>query len=158
ERRLGHQLVSFTINRLVAMLKANGSLLPTAAGLGAADPRLVGHAAHLAMEEPSREAISALASEVVRFLTGNGQIKPRANPLELEPNVLERALWSTHAALGGERPTLLGRLQDEVRDHYRSLWRQYIRRLNTELLERAPGLYTRLVLEMLLKGAVILDQ
>src|SRR5262249_55082427 len=95
ERRLGHQLVSFTISRLVAILKGNGSLRANGAGPGAADPRLIGHAAHLAMEEPSREAVSALASEVVRFLTDNGQLKPGANPLELQPNVLDRALWST---------------------------------------------------------------
>ena len=157
QRRLGHQLVSFTISRLVVSLKANGSLPATATGPGL-DPQLTAHAEHLAMEEPSREAVAAVASAVIRILTENGQIKPGINPLDLKPNVLERALWSTHQALGGEQPTLLGRLHDEVRDHYTALWRQYLRRLNAELLERAPALYTRLVLEMLLKNAVIRDE
>jgi Cu(I)/Ag(I) efflux system membrane protein CusA/SilA len=156
ERKLGRQLVLFTTTRLLAMLQANDSLRATP-GPGTRNPLLAGHASHLAME-PSREAVAALVTDVVRSLTESGQIELGGNPLELRPTIVQRGLWSVHAALGGERPTLLGRLHDEVREQHTALWRQYIGQLNAELLERAPGLYTRLVLEVLLKHAVIRDE
>jgi Cu(I)/Ag(I) efflux system membrane protein CusA/SilA len=157
ERTLARELLWFTTNRLVATLKANGALAATVGGPGAADPRLTEHAAHLVME-PSREAVAALVSDLLRTLTDSGQIKPGVDPFELRPNLLERGLWSVNAALGGEPPTLVGSLQDEVRSHSTALWRRYIRKLNSELLDRAPGLFTRLVLEVLLKHAVVLDE
>jgi Cu(I)/Ag(I) efflux system membrane protein CusA/SilA len=155
ERALGGQLVHFTTARLMALLQANGSLSVTAAS---AHPRTHAspHAAHLAME-PSREAVAALARDVIRTLAEHGALEPGADPLALRPNVLERRLWSLHTALGGEKPTFLGRLHDEVRDRFRDLWKQHVRKLNSELLDRAPGLYTRLVLEVLLKNATLLD-
>ncbi len=168
ERTLGQQLVYFTTTRLVAMLKANGSL-PVAEGPGTTNARLsrsdalpTGHAGHLAMD-PSREAVAALVSDVVRTLTENELIAPGAEPLQLRLNDLERGLWSLGDALGsdilgGERPTLVAQLHDEVRKQHASLWTQYVRQLNSELLDRAPGLYTRLVLEVLLKDAIILDE
>jgi Cu(I)/Ag(I) efflux system membrane protein CusA/SilA len=156
ERKLGRQLVWFTTNRLVEMLKANGSLR-TAGGPGVADPPLAGHAAHLAME-PSHEAVAALAADLVRTLTDQGRIQPGVDALLLRPNVLERGLWSLDAALGRERPTFLGRLHDQVQGEYASLWGEYVRGLNAALLDRAPGLYTRLVLEVLLKDADVLDE
>jgi Cu(I)/Ag(I) efflux system membrane protein CusA/SilA len=156
ERRLGVQLVGFTTTRLVEMLKANGALRPAAGSADAVNQRLKEHAAHLAMG-PSREAVAALVADAVRLLTESGQIEPGADPLRLRPNALEQGAWPLLAALGQERPTLLGRLSDAVNGHYLALWRQYFRRLNAELLERAPGLYTRLVLEVLLKDSAILD-
>jgi hypothetical protein len=65
----------------------------------------------------------------------------------LRPNVLESGLWSVQALLGKEQPTFLGRLRDEVRRRHTALWGQYVRQLNSELLDRAPELYTRLVLD-----------
>jgi Cu(I)/Ag(I) efflux system membrane protein CusA/SilA len=156
ERRLGHELVAFTTARLVAMLQDNGSLATRAGGPGPADPRLAGHAAHLA-QEPSREAVAALVTDVVRALGESGQVEAGADLLRLRPSALECALWSVRGALGGQRPTLLARLHDEVRARHGSLWREFVRRLDAELLARAPGLYTRLVLEGLLHGAVVLD-
>jgi Cu(I)/Ag(I) efflux system membrane protein CusA/SilA len=132
------------------MLKDNGSLRPEAGGAEQAVLRLYGHAEHLAMG-PSREAVSALVTEAVRILEKNGQIQRNADPLQVPQNALL-------AALGQERPTLAGRLYDAVNAQYTAQWRQYVRKLNAELLERAPGLYTRLVIEVLLKDLVILDE
>jgi Cu(I)/Ag(I) efflux system membrane protein CusA/SilA len=155
--KLGRQLVSFATSRLVALLQANGSLRKAGGSARLPDSRFTEHATYLAME-PSQEAVAALAADVIRFLTDKGQIEAGADPLQLQPNVLERGLWSVHQALGGERPTLISRLHAEVRSQYQALWRRHVRELDTELLERAAGLYTRLVLEVLLKDAVILDE
>src|SRR5207244_3519977 len=103
ENELGRQLVSFTTQRLLAMLKANGALQTAPGTMPHVHPGSL-HATHLAME-PSREAISALTAEVLRALTDDGQLKPGVEALELRPNVLERGLWSLQAVLGGERPT-----------------------------------------------------
>jgi copper/silver efflux system protein len=155
EAKLGRRLVTFTTTRFVAMLKANGSLSKEG-GVGVADALLTGHAAHLAME-PSREAIAALTAQLLRTLTENQMLDAGSDPLRLSPNLLERGLWSLGDALGRQRPTLLDQLHDAVRDEHANLWRGYVRQLNAELLDRGAGLYTRLVLEVLLKDAVILD-
>jgi Cu(I)/Ag(I) efflux system membrane protein CusA/SilA len=154
ESKLGNELVRVTTARLIAMLQSNGALPKSRSPF--APHHLSPHAAHLAME-PSREAVAALAAELIRSLTENGQLQPAAEPLLLRPNLLERGLWSIHSALGGEQPTLLGRLHDAVREQHTSLWSRHVRRLNGELLDRAPGLYTRLVLEVLLRNALVLD-
>jgi Cu(I)/Ag(I) efflux system membrane protein CusA/SilA len=155
ERGLGGQLVLFTSTRLVEMLEDNGALRERPAAPGAAAP-LSGHAAHLAMD-PSREAVAALTADVVRTLTAQGRIEPGADALRLRPNPLERGLWSLHAALGGEPPTLLDRLHEDVRGRYEARWKRHVASLNTELQGRAPALYTRLVLEGLLNRTEILD-
>jgi Cu(I)/Ag(I) efflux system membrane protein CusA/SilA len=156
ERGLGGQLVLFTSTRLLEMLQANGSLRRGGARIGTPDPGPAGHAGHLAMD-PSHEAVAAVAANVIRKLTEAGLLEGGSDPLRPSAGALEQGLWSVHEALGGERPTLLDRLHDEVRGRHRSLWRQHVARLDAELLGRAPGLYTRLVLEGLLSRAVILD-
>jgi Cu(I)/Ag(I) efflux system membrane protein CusA/SilA len=154
ERGLGVRLVAFSTSRLLALLEANGALCPGARAPGT--PALAGHATHLAME-PSREAVATLAHEVIRGLAERGLLDPTADPLQLRTNALERGLRSAHTALGGEPSTLLGRLQDEVRRQHRALWQEHVHKLNAELSDRAPGLYTRVVLEALLGRATVLD-
>jgi Cu(I)/Ag(I) efflux system membrane protein CusA/SilA len=154
ERALGDRLTFFVRDRLLGLLTANRSLR---AGATAAGPPTTGHAAHLAMD-PSREAVAALAQEVIRGLAEHDLLDPASDASQLHANLLQRGLWEAHAALGGERPTLLGRLHDEVRAHHRALWQEHVQRLNAELLERAPGVYTRLVLETLLSRAEVRDE
>jgi Cu(I)/Ag(I) efflux system membrane protein CusA/SilA len=153
ERALGDRLTFFARDRLLALLTANGALRPGASVPG---PLPTGHAAHLAMD-PSREAVAALAQEVIRGLAEHDLLDPASDPSQLRANILQRGLWEAHAALGGERPTLLGRLHDEVRAHHRALWQEHVQRLNAELLERASGVYTRLVLETLLRRTEVRD-
>lgn len=157
ERRLGHELVAFTTARLIELLRANGALRPEPGGHRSADPRHASHAAHLAME-PARESVAALAMDIVRTLAEHDQLEAGADPLSLRRNMVERGLHAVHGALGGTTPTLLDRLHAEVRDHHLAQWRRYVRQLNAELQERAPALYTRLVLELALKDSVILDE
>ncbi len=114
------------------------------------------HAAQLAID-PSRESVALAASDVIGKLADGGYLQPGADPLHLPATALEAFFGWAHAALGGERPTLLDRLHGEVLERYRSLWRQHVRKLNTELRERAAGLYTRLVLEALLRRLAIRD-
>jgi Cu(I)/Ag(I) efflux system membrane protein CusA/SilA len=156
ERSLGVELVRFTTTRLIAMLEANGALKSVPGG-HAAHAALHAHAAHLAMD-PSYEAVAALCTEVIRHLADADQLAPGTDALTLRPNLVERGVWSVQSALGRDRPTLLGRLHDDVYAQHTALWRAYMRPLNADLLQRAPGLYTRLVLEVLLKVAAVQDE
>jgi Cu(I)/Ag(I) efflux system membrane protein CusA/SilA len=156
ERFLGGELVRFTANRLVEILRANGAIGGDA-GLGSINSMLAAHAAHLSMD-PSHEAVATLAHEVVQMLSQAGALDPAADPLQLRPSLLESGLWSLHEALGGRRPTLVDRLHAEVQSQFNRLWRVQIRKLDSDLLERAPGLYTRLVLEAILRRATVLNE
>jgi len=155
ERLLGHELTHFVVQRLLQTLSENGAL--TGPGdISSASSAVAAHSSHLAMD-PSREAVAGLIGDVIRILGAGGLLKASADPLRLPSNALERAAWSTQALLGGERPSLVGRIHEEVRLRHRQNWRAHIRKLNADLLHRAPGLYTRLVLEVLLRQSLILD-
>lgn len=54
------------------------------------------------------------------------------------------------AAVGESQQTLLTALTADLRAEYDRLWRRHLLQLNDELLDRAAGVYTRLVLEELL--------
>src|SRR5262249_27007667 len=49
-------------------------------------------------------------------------------------------------------------LVDSVRERHYSFWRQHAAKLNAELRDRAPELYTRLVLESLLARTEVRDE
>jgi Cu(I)/Ag(I) efflux system membrane protein CusA/SilA len=101
--------------------------------------------------------VAALARDVVRRLTELGALAPGANTDTLRPGSLARAGESVRVLLGGVKPTLSGRLYDAVRARHRELWRDHASRLNGELLDRAAGLYTRLVLEAVLQSTEVTD-
>src|SRR5262249_32457897 len=58
---------------------------------------------------------------------------------------------------GGNRPPFFTHLHDTVTARHRALWRQHVAKVNAELLDRAPPVYTRLVLHELLGRATITD-
>jgi Cu(I)/Ag(I) efflux system membrane protein CusA/SilA len=159
ERDLGPRLVRRTVERTVEMLNENGSLrrLPDAGDLArlvrAAQPH---HARHLAMT-PTLEDVTWLARETAQQLTEMGLARPGKELLRYRPNPLTRGVIAVHEVLGGTGPTFFSRLHDAVAEHHRALWQEHVRKLNDELLTRAPATYTRVVLEELLDRATVAD-
>src|SRR5262249_6672438 len=146
--------------RLVTMLAESGALSRPAAEKGLAplaDALVAGHTAHLAMD-PTPEAVASLARDVMRKLAGLGAGQPGADLPPRRPGPPGRALGFLYAQLGGEEPTPLDELTEAARDEHRRWWKRHTTRVNADLLARAPGLYTRLVLEALLRRSTVTDE
>jgi copper/silver efflux system protein len=160
ERDTGRLLVQFTAEQLGRMLEANGALrrpLTDSDVLLLASPGAAHHAAqHLGMG-PTLEAVTWLAGDMVRRLGPMDLLRPGVDPLRYQPGPLLRGADRLHALLGGTPPTFFTRLHEAVAARHLALWRQHVQKLNGELLERAPPVYTRLVLEELLQRTTVLD-
>jgi Cu(I)/Ag(I) efflux system membrane protein CusA/SilA len=159
ERDLGTRQARYVVEQLIDLLERNDALTPgtVASGLPSlVDSVLAGHAAHMAME-PTPEAIAAVVSDAMRKLTALGAVDPAINPDRLLPGHFARATDFVRVILGGEKHTLIDRLYDAVLTRHTELWRAHMLRLNSELLERAAGLYTRLVLESILQKVEVID-
>ncbi|HVK13699.1 MAG TPA: efflux RND transporter permease subunit [Gemmataceae bacterium] len=154
ERDLGPRQARFVLERLLGLLDRNQALTPGVAPL--ADSALSGHAAHLAME-PTPEAVAALVRDALRRLSELGAIEPGTDLGRLRPDPVTRGVNAVGVLFGREEPTLVDTLYEAVRDHHRERWREHTDRLNAELLDRGAGLYTRLVLEVLLGKAEVTD-
>ncbi len=154
---LGPVLVRFTVAQAAALIAGNDSLArPLTPGdlalvAASADPALARHLA----EEPAPEDVTALARQTARRLDELGLLRPGADPLRHRPNPLVGGALALHAALGGTRPTFFSRLHDAVRAEHRARWRRHVDRLNGELADRAPAVWTRLALEALLDRVTI---
>lgn len=159
ERDLGPRQARFAVERLIELLDRSGALAPDSTGQGLtplAESVHADHAAHLAMESRP-EAVAALTRDALRRLAALGAIEPGTDLGRLRPDFITRAVNSVGVLLGREEPTLVGSLYESVRDRHHALWREHTTRLNAELLDRGAGLYTRLVLEVLLGKAEVTD-
>jgi Cu(I)/Ag(I) efflux system membrane protein CusA/SilA len=148
ERDLGRRLVRFTAETLLGWAGKDAATAP-----GLVDDVLPAHAAHLGMD-PSPEAVAAVARGAVRKLVERGDLPPGATP---RPGGLAGLAGPVRVLLGGEEPAPTEELFAVVRARHRDEWGRHAARLNAELLDRAPGLYTRLVLEALLAKADVTD-
>ncbi len=159
ERELGGRLVRLTIERAVAMLQENGLLTQLldpkdALFLNVADH--AEHVRHLAMS-PTLDDVTLLAHHTAQKLRKRGLLRDNVDLWQVRVNPFTRAAVFLHTTLGGQPPTFFTRLLDAVTASYRSRWREHVDRLNGELLERAPAVYTRLVLEEILSQADVRD-
>ncbi len=160
ERELGRQLVHFTVDRVVAMLRDNGSLRPeflaANSTLGVATALVAGHAEHMAMS-PEQADVTLLARDIVQKLTRQGALTEGADPFRDTPGLLTEGVRAVHAAFGGTPGTFFSRLHDAVLARYRSLYRAHIDRLDGELLDWGAAVWTRIILEELLLEAPARD-
>ncbi len=160
ERDLSPRLARFAVARLLELLDEAGALAGPAGETGLArsvDTLTAGHTAHLAME-PSPEAVAALARDVLHKLTDHGSLIPGVALDVRRSHWLTRGMNVLRRLAGGEEITLIDALTADVQDRYRELWREHMKRLNGELLDRGAELYTRLVLEALLHKARVTDE
>jgi Cu(I)/Ag(I) efflux system membrane protein CusA/SilA len=164
-RGLGKDLLRTAVGQMVAMLRDNGTLheeLTPAdiTSLAEALPREIGD--HLAAEA-SLEDVTALAQATAARLMQLGWVDagPASSAGDIfryRPYLLTRALIGLHTTLGGTPPTFFGQLQEAVAAHSRDLWQAHVRQLDEELVERASGVFTRLILEELLTRAPAADR
>lgn len=148
ERDLGRRLVRFTAETLLGWASKDAATAPSLV-----NDVLPAHAAHLGMD-PTPEAVAAIARGVVRKLVERGELPPGGTP---RPGGLAALVVPVRVLLGGDEPTPTEKLFAVVRARQREEWGRHAARLNAELLDRAPGLYTRLVLEALLAKAEVTD-
>jgi Cu(I)/Ag(I) efflux system membrane protein CusA/SilA len=105
----------------------------------------------------SSEDVTWLARQTAQRLVELGWAEEAVDLLRYQPNILERAVYGLHTALGGEPATFFSRLYDAVLAENRLLWREHVDRFDSELIGRAAGVYTRLILEDLLNRMTITD-
>lgn len=157
EKDLGRRLARATTEYLVGRLKDEGMLAAGHDGVAPlVDSALTGHVAHLGMA-PTPEAVAAVIRDALRRLTEIGAVPADADLGRLRPASPAREWNAVMALLGGDNRTFIDAVYDEVRKQHREGWRTHTAVLNAELLARAPGVYTRLVLEVLLRSTEILD-
>src|SRR5205823_6520132 len=106
-------------------------------------------AQHLAMS-PTLEDVTIVAQEAGREMARLHWIEPQVDLFDFEPNLFVRGIAAFHSALGGSPQTFFTRLHGAVEARYRALWLGHMDKLDGELLERAPVVYTRLALRELL--------
>jgi len=159
ERALGPQQARFTATLLIEWIERNGMLSPGFSSASVAlqvDSLVIPHASHLGME-PNPAAMGAVVRDTLRKLTALGAVGPGLNPDRLGPGWASRLSGEVQAILGDEKQNLTNRLCMRVRARYRELWAAHTMRLNAELLDRGAQLYSRLVLEAILRRAEVLS-
>jgi Cu(I)/Ag(I) efflux system membrane protein CusA/SilA len=159
ERDLRHRLVRFGQERVAAMLHDNGTLPRPLSGVELArlsEPEPREYSAYLAKDLTPAD-VTRLARDTVRQLGQLGFIRPGGDPLRYQPSLPRRVVEGVHGLLGGQRPTFVTRLRDALAAEHRSHWAGHVRRLDGELLERAPATWTRLVLEETLSRTTVTD-
>jgi Cu(I)/Ag(I) efflux system membrane protein CusA/SilA len=151
-RDLGRKLLQTLVERMIAMLAENRELQSelTASDITLLTKSLPPSLGNYLAQSPALEDVTQVAQQIALQLTQLKWVEPGADLLRYRPNILFQAVLGLHTALGGTSPTFFTRLQGEVVSSYNHLWREHMAQLNDELLERAAGLYTRLVLEELL--------
>jgi Cu(I)/Ag(I) efflux system membrane protein CusA/SilA len=159
ERDIGPRLVRFTVEQMGGLLEDNGSLSRplTAADVARLCDPLPAELARSLADSPALEDVTRLARDAARKLASLHLIQPGGDPLRYQPRRLKAVLITLDGLLGGSAPTLFTTLHDAVVDRHRALWREHVHRLDGDMVDRAAGTYTRLVLEELLGRSAVMD-
>jgi len=159
-RDLGVKLVRKALEKLAELLRDNRSLRRalSQADITLLSQKLSPHLAYQLAMSPALEDVTQLAHEAARHMAQRNWVVPEADLFDYRPGLPARFVTEVHAALGGKRPTFFTRLLAAVEAEFRSLWLGHVDKLDRELLERAPTLYTRLILEECLTRATVKDE
>ena len=150
ERDHSRRQIRFAVERLIHRLERDGSFAPgtdTRELIRQVDSVHLGHIAHFGME-PTPEGVAPLVRDVLRKLAELGAIEPGVDP---------KRTSSILRVFGIGDSTLTETVFSALRVRHREQWREHTRLLNAELLERAPGLYTRLAIEVLLGQSDVIN-
>jgi hypothetical protein len=158
EQALGHELIQFVAECVVAAAQASGSARQLSddeiSRLAKSVPH--DHAAHLAMR-PTVEDVTWLAQETARRLVQQGLLSPDVDVLRDVPNPLVRATDFLHSVFGGTDSTFFTRLHQAVVARHQERWREHLAELDDELTKRGGAIFTRLALEEILIRANVTD-
>jgi copper/silver efflux system protein len=100
---------------------------------------------------PLPEDLSHITHRVASWLKERGVIADPIAALALKEAWLPRLWGQTNEWLGGKRRTLAGVVYDAVCAQRMDLWRESVRKINWELLDRGVELYTWLAVEETVK-------
>jgi Cu(I)/Ag(I) efflux system membrane protein CusA/SilA len=143
DRELGRALLRSGRAAVGALLANNGALRQEVAPaefafLPEPGPERLAALAH----DLTPEDAESLARDTLAQLEKQGRINPGSDPLRCEPSLLGRLL--------GQRPTVAGRVHEILTAEHLARWRGHVRQVDSELLDRGPKTFTRLVVEELL--------
>lgn len=156
ERELGRRQVRFVVERIIDRLVAARAIGSGSDSAPLVDSVLSGHISHLGME-PTPEAVAAVARDTIAALHQRNAIAADADLGLLAMGPVSRGRNVLRVLLGVDEETFIGDLTDDVRQNHRNQWRAFSVNLNASLLDRAAGVYTRIVLESLLGTGEILS-
>ncbi|HEV3117900.1 MAG TPA: efflux RND transporter permease subunit, partial [Gemmataceae bacterium] len=157
-RDLGPQLIRATLEKMAELLRGKSGIR----SLSPADLTILSRsvsphlAQHLAMS-PALEDVTHVAQQAAREMTRLEWTAPHVDIFDYQPHLIMRGIYGLHSLLGGAAPTFFTRLHAAVDARYRALWFGHMDKLDGELLERAPVVYTRLVLQDLLGRTAVKD-
>jgi Cu(I)/Ag(I) efflux system membrane protein CusA/SilA len=159
ERDLSRSLLQTARECVADLLWDNGTLsrrltAPELARM--ADPGPPQFVLALAHDRTPEDA-ETLVRDMVAQLERRKLLNPGGDPLRYDPSLLDQARLALGSVAGDARPTLAGRVEEVLDAQQRAQWSGHIRRLNGELRERAPQVYTRLILEEFLGRLRIVD-
>jgi Cu(I)/Ag(I) efflux system membrane protein CusA/SilA len=137
-------------NRLVARLDQMGKLLRAATPADIAKLAEASHQHAAGTHSPTWRDLRRNIREAVRQAEQLQLISPDQEVLNQSPSWIAGFTNLGLAAVGEPPQTLLTSLTADVRAEHDQLWRRHLLQLNDELVDRAAGVYTRLVLEEML--------
>ncbi len=152
ERELGTQLVKHDVRWLLDRLERQGDLhWPSGE-----NPQTVQAAVHDQLTRelgfwlaraPAPEDVSPLVRRVAETLYERGAVEDIVQALELKESSPAALANELAAILGAERPTLASQLLAETQRERLKLWRDVVRQVNWELLDRGTESFTWYALE-----------
>jgi Cu(I)/Ag(I) efflux system membrane protein CusA/SilA len=159
-RDLGRALARAELEKMAVLLQDNPHLQRsvTASDITILVQRLSPYLLQQLAMAPALEDVTRIAHETARAMAELGWVDPEADLFEDRSGVAVRFLRGLQTTLGGKPATFYARMHAAVGSRYRSMWLGHVEKLDGELLERAPVLYTRLILQEFLSRATVKDQ
>ncbi len=155
ERNVASELVRAGVDRTIALLgQARGLVRALNASersvlAGRVPERLARHLA----AAPELDDADDLVRQTAHALEGLGLLSDRGKQLPYRPALWTRGANGLSRLLGGAPAGFSGDVQEVLAAQRQQLWREHVRGLDAELLARAAGTYTRLVMEELIERA-----
>jgi Cu(I)/Ag(I) efflux system membrane protein CusA/SilA len=157
ERQLTPELARFAIEKMTAQMGDTLARPLSAGDIARLNSDLPLQIKKDMMADPSLGNVSALARETAKLLEQEGFVRPGADVFQNRLDLAERAQQVTAGLLGQPSPTFFGRLQEKVFAYHQKQWRLHLRKIDSELVERASPAFTRLALEEILNRVSLTD-
>jgi Cu(I)/Ag(I) efflux system membrane protein CusA/SilA len=103
---------------------------------------------------PTQEDVNRLMQKIGERLAANNIVQFNSELFDLNFNFLEDGVYAIGGVLGIERPTLFTKMFSFMESRRDKLWSDYVKRINEELFDQAPGAFNWYCLEELRKKAI----
>ncbi len=103
---------------------------------------------------PAQEDVNSLMQNIAERLAEAKKIKLDPDAFALRPSDLTEFAWSVGEVIGADRPTLFTQMLAYISARRDALWADYMRGLNYELFDQAPGAINWYCLEEIRSAAI----